>query len=224
MQRCNCFSKTLVPWTKVIYKHAKLNTCKQEAHKTVYAFVTYFHSLANTYEYKLKQKLTCARLIVGLADMQLSEKLQLKAELTLESSITTACNRETTKQQQKMLRLQLLPPAAADTKRGFLKSKGKPKHYSRKDTPDQTQPLDKQCTSAMHTASYATCPANGKTCGACSKKRTLYAYLCKRKARQGHTPSCIRRGLFGRTSRLARPQAVQNWCGHQWLTHEVQDK
>ncbi|KAL3212629.1 hypothetical protein MRX96_008038 [Rhipicephalus microplus] len=65
------------------------------------------------------------RLVVGLADAQLSEKLQLNAELTLEATVTTARNSEAIKMQQKDLRPQQQVPAAVDTMRGCSKSKGK---------------------------------------------------------------------------------------------------
>ncbi|KAL3206221.1 hypothetical protein MRX96_010817 [Rhipicephalus microplus] len=54
----------------------------------------------------LKKELIRNWLAVGLSDTQLSEKLQLNAELTLEAAITVAHNSETIKQQQKNLRQQ----------------------------------------------------------------------------------------------------------------------
>lgn len=68
--------------------------------------------------------MTRDRLVVGLTDTQLSEKLQLDTELTLEAAITAACNSQTIKWQQKELRLQLLPVAAVDAKRGSQRANG----------------------------------------------------------------------------------------------------
>ena len=44
------------------------------------------------------------RIVVGLRDSALSEKLQLESELTLEKAITLAHNRESVRKQQPLLR------------------------------------------------------------------------------------------------------------------------
>ncbi|KAL3177520.1 hypothetical protein MRX96_039087 [Rhipicephalus microplus] len=110
------FAKHFRPRTNMIYERAKFNSRKQKAHESVDAFVTELYRLAETCEYgDLKEELIRDRLVVGLADTQLSEKLQLNAELTLEAAVTAARISETIKLQQKDLRhsnrcLRLLTP------------------------------------------------------------------------------------------------------------------
>lgn len=165
------FAKHFVPRTNVIYERAKFNSRKQEAHESVDAFVTELYRLAETCEYgDLKEELIRDRLVVGLADTQLSEKLQLNAELTLEAAVTAARNSETIKQQQKDLRPQQQTPAAIDAMRGCSKSKGKRNQRSQKTQRDQTALTCKWCGSTTHPPSRTMCPANGKICSACGKK------------------------------------------------------
>ena len=53
------------------------------------------------------------RIVVGLQDISLSEKLQLDPDLTLKKAVTAACQKEAVKQQQSMLRGQSASTPAA---------------------------------------------------------------------------------------------------------------
>ena len=44
------------------------------------------------------------RIVVGVCDCKLSEHLQLEAELTLEKAITIACQSESVRRQQSVIR------------------------------------------------------------------------------------------------------------------------
>ncbi|KAL3187041.1 hypothetical protein MRX96_026133 [Rhipicephalus microplus] len=175
------FAKHFVPRTNVIYERAKFNSRKQEAHESVDAFVTELYRLAETYEYgDLKEELIRDRLVVGLADTQLSEKLKLNAEMTLEAAVTAARNSKTFKLQQKDLRPQQQAPAAVDAMRGCSKRKGKPNQRSQKTQRDQTAPRCKWCGSTTHpppphhalcarqTGKYAVPAAKGDTLPPCA--------------------------------------------------------
>ncbi|KAL3207076.1 hypothetical protein MRX96_010398 [Rhipicephalus microplus] len=81
-EKVNCdavtraFPKHVVPRTNGIYERAKFNSRKQEVHESVDAIVTQLYRLAETCEYgDLKDELIHDRLVVRLADTQLSEKL-----------------------------------------------------------------------------------------------------------------------------------------------------
>ena len=50
------------------------------------------------------------RIVTGLRDSSLSEKLQLEPKLTLKKAITSACQRESVKQQQKIVRAEESSP------------------------------------------------------------------------------------------------------------------
>ncbi|KAL3255534.1 hypothetical protein MRX96_017438 [Rhipicephalus microplus] len=173
------FAKHFVPRTNVIYERAKFNTRKQEAHELVDAFVIELYRLAETCEYgDLKEELICDRLVVGLADTQLSEKLQLNAELTLKAAVTSARNSETIKLQQKIYgRPQQQAPADVDAMRGCSKSKGKPNQRSQKHSATKLcrrasgvaqQPTHHHAPCARQTGKYAMPAAKRDTLPPCA--------------------------------------------------------
>eukprot|EP00731_Ephydatia_muelleri_P009037 Em0004g1375a len=75
----------------VIYERAKFNLRKQEDGEPVDDFVTSLYSLAQYCNFgDLHDEMITDRLVVGLRDANLSEKLQLDSELTLEKAIAMA--------------------------------------------------------------------------------------------------------------------------------------
>ena len=68
-------------------ERAKFNNRSQKEGETADEYITALYSLAETCNYKeLKEEMICDRLVVGIRDRTLSEKLQLDAGLTLESA------------------------------------------------------------------------------------------------------------------------------------------
>ena len=68
-------------------------------------FITSLHSLSEYCNYgQLRDEMIRDRIVVGLRDSALSEKLQLESELTLEKANTLAHNRESVRKQQLLLR------------------------------------------------------------------------------------------------------------------------
>eukprot|EP00731_Ephydatia_muelleri_P013230 Em0007g540a len=89
----------------VIYERAKFNLRKQEDGEPVDDFVTSLYSLAQYCNFgDLHDEMTRDRLVVGLRDANLSEKLQLDSELTLEKAIAMARQSESVKLQQATVR------------------------------------------------------------------------------------------------------------------------
>ena len=85
----------------VIYERAKFNLRKQEDGEPVDDFVTSLYSLAQYCSFgDLHDEMIRDRLVVGLRDANLSEKLQLDSELTLEKAIAMAHQSESVKLQQ----------------------------------------------------------------------------------------------------------------------------
>jgi len=97
--------KYFVPKRNVIFERAKFNQRTQMEGESVDTYVTNLYKLAENCKFgELRDQLIRDRLVVGLRDYKLSEKLQLDAELTLEKAITQARQHETVKKQQPMLR------------------------------------------------------------------------------------------------------------------------
>ena len=71
----------------VIYERARFNKRNQLKGETAEEYITALYSLVKTCEYKeLQDEMLRDRLVVGIRDKAMSEKLQLQAYLTLESA------------------------------------------------------------------------------------------------------------------------------------------
>ena len=98
-------SKYFIPKRNVIFERAKFNQRKQEEGETADSFITALHVLADYCDYgALHDDLIRDRIVVGLRDRKLSEKLQLDPKLSLESAILMARQNETVKKQQPVVR------------------------------------------------------------------------------------------------------------------------
>ena len=88
----------------VIYERAKFNNRKQEPTESVDSFITDLYCLSEYCEYDtLREDMIRDRIVVGLKDVKLSERLQLKADLTLKQAIDIARQNESVKRQQEVL-------------------------------------------------------------------------------------------------------------------------
>lgn len=89
----------------VIFERAKFNMRKQGECETVDSFVTALYALAEHCTYGvLHHELIRDRLVVGLMDKRLSERIQLDPDLTLGKAINMARQSEEVKRQQSSLR------------------------------------------------------------------------------------------------------------------------
>ena len=83
----------------VIFQRAKFNRRRQEDGETVDTFITALHALAEHCDYgTLKDEMIRDRIVVGLQDSKLSEKLQLDPELSLAKAINHVWQSEAVKE------------------------------------------------------------------------------------------------------------------------------
>ena len=76
--------KAFVGKRNVIYERAKFNMRHQEQGESVESFITSVHTLAENCQYgALRDKLIRDRIVVGILDRKLSERLQLDPNLDL---------------------------------------------------------------------------------------------------------------------------------------------
>lgn len=88
-----------------IFERARFNQRMQQQGETVDSFVTALHSLAEHCDYgPLREQMIRDRLVVGLLDANLAEKLQLEPDLKLADAVARARNSETVKSQQSTVR------------------------------------------------------------------------------------------------------------------------
>jgi hypothetical protein len=74
----------------IVYERVQFNRRHQEPNETANEFITALFKLSETCEYgELRNQLIRDRLVVGIANDKLSEKLQMDKDLTLEKAINT---------------------------------------------------------------------------------------------------------------------------------------
>uniref|UniRef100_H3BG27 Gypsy retrotransposon integrase-like protein 1 n=1 Tax=Latimeria chalumnae TaxID=7897 RepID=H3BG27_LATCH len=90
-----------VPKRNVIHERARFHLRIQKQGETIEAFTRNLYELAESCEFgNTKNEQIRDRLVIGILDKELSQKLQLEPELTLEKAIQTACHSELVKGQE----------------------------------------------------------------------------------------------------------------------------
>ena len=89
----------------VIFERAKFNRRVQEENETIEQFITSLYSLAETCDYgNLTEEMIRDRIVVGIRDHALSERLQTVTDLTLEKAKTAVRQRAAVQEQQRVLK------------------------------------------------------------------------------------------------------------------------
>ena len=90
------FDSHFVIKENIIYERSKFNMRSQNEEEPVDSFITDLYALAEFCNFgNVRDELTNDRLVVGILDKQLSEKLQLDVDLTLEKAFIQARQKET---------------------------------------------------------------------------------------------------------------------------------
>ena len=99
------FDTHFVKRRNVIYERAKFNLRRQGDGESVDSFITALYGLAEYCGYgNLHNEMIRDRIVVGIRDSSLAEKLKLDSELTLTKAVTLVLQAEAVKQQQPLLR------------------------------------------------------------------------------------------------------------------------
>ena len=118
------FDEHFVPRRNVIFERAKFNIRRQEESEYVDAYITDLYTLAEHCDYgALYNEMIRDRIVVGIRNRALSEKMQLDSKLTLDSAVMQVRQSEAVKLQQSVLRENSLPvkpeiPVGAVQKKG----------------------------------------------------------------------------------------------------------
>ena len=95
------FESHFVKRRNVIYERAKFNLRRQEEGEPVDSFITALYGLAEHCGYgELHDEMVRDKIVVGIRDFSLAEKLQLDPDLTLSKAVTQVRQAEAGKQQQ----------------------------------------------------------------------------------------------------------------------------
>lgn len=175
------FEKLFVVKKNIVYERARFNSRKQEPNESVETFVTALYGLAEHCNYgTLHDELVRDRIVVGLADLKLSERLQMKEDLTLEKAIDVARQSEEVKKQQALLRNDVgtkqMDATSVDALRQGRPQRNKSKFNQSKmyglKSQDSQHKITKgsncyKCGGALHAKHE--CPANNAECHGCGK-------------------------------------------------------
>ena len=192
------FAKHFVKRHNPIYERARFNQRLQQQGETVDSFLTALHSLAEHCEYgTLRNQMIRDSLVVGLLDANLSERLQLEADLKLEDVIARARNSEVVKGQQATVRSTATSsthvPAIVDAVRSRPGGKH-PCQFPRHNIGARTARNNRR----MH---Y---PPPARKCGWCGKDQHPREHCPARKAKCRH---CSKIGHFAAVCRSSASDA-----------------
>lgn len=164
------FSAHFIPKINVIFERSRFNTRIQEAGETVEEFVTALYQLvANcgyaVYGNKLEQELIRDRLVIGLLDKRVNEKLQLEENLTLERAIQVA-------RQSEEIKKQCASTAKSSTVDQVKHSRNNTLHETAANSSGPSTSRDFKCYRCGGKTYHARaeCPAMNSKCTACGRK------------------------------------------------------
>ena len=180
------FEAHFVKRRNIIFERAKFNMRKQEGGESVDAFITDLYALAEHCGYNtLHDEMIRDRLVVGLRDAALSEKLQLDAGLTLDKAVTRVRQAEAVKKQQSVLRGEgaVKPDIPVGAIQRGRPKKGNPQIGPRQKggvTAHKQPPTGTVCSRCGKSPAHdrQRCPARDATCHKCGK-RGHYQRVCK---------------------------------------------
>ncbi|KAL6483174.1 hypothetical protein MHYP_G00080460 [Metynnis hypsauchen] len=180
-----CFDAHFIGEHNVIFERAKFNMRKQEPGETAESFITAVHKQADYCKFgALRDELIRDRIVVGIRDVTLSEKLQMDAKLTLTTAVQRVKQSETVKQQQGLLRgasgqapikepsEEMHALSLARKKEGSAQQRARQNKYA-------TSSVCYKCGRAP-SHNWKDCPAKEAACRKCHK-RGHFAAVCKSK-------------------------------------------
>ena len=164
------------PRKNVIFERAKFNSRKQEDGEPVESFITELYKLSEHSNYgDMRNEMIRDRIVVGIRDARLSERLQLDHKLTLDDAVTAVRQSEQVKQQQTVLRGTDVKPATRidAVQKG---RKHRPPPDKKTSEPNKAEKCGKCGKSPAHNRER--CPARDATCHKC-KKRGHFQTVCR---------------------------------------------
>ena len=199
------FDSHFVPKRNLIHERALFNMRSQKEGENIESYVRSLYELSENTGFQDREEAIRDRLVLGVRDRELSEKLQLQSDLTLQSATEMARQFEQVKSQlvtqregSGSLDAVQKDKRAVDDVQGKVKDhKGQRWGTGHKRNRGQPQgsgtPKCQKC-GGKHGRS-ATCPAKGKECHKCHKLNH-FARECKSKGLHNLTAGTGRNSLF----------------------------
>ena len=154
----------------VIFKHARFNRRSQNNDESVKQFITNLYQLAENCAYgEMKEEMIRDRIVVGIRDTGLSQRLQLDATLTLEMAKKMVRQREAVQEQQELMKAGFKPKLPMDAVRYKPKVNVKQSQSSTKKVNFNFKPNKcSSCGKGSHPEQQ--CPAKDVVCHSCKRK------------------------------------------------------
>ena len=175
-----------------IYERAKFNVRTQQGGEAIDGFITDLHTLSEHCQYgALREELIRDRIVVGIKDKGLSEKMQMNRNLTLAIATDMSRHSAQVKTQAKEIygtgekgEISALNSRTQPGRgRGYTRGRGRGRGNNRTpSTPQQKDVGDKQCQwCGGPTHDRSQCPARNAQCHRC-KTKGHYGKVCKRRS------------------------------------------
>ena len=155
----------------MILERARLNRRSQLQGESAEQYITTLYWLAETCEYgELTSPIIRDRLVVGIQDMFLSERMQMDADLTLEKTKKLVRQREAVKEHKELLGdIDKQPMVEQIRHKYFGRSSTVTTHPNQKNKNTQSQQAKcKRCGNKPHP--HSKCPAKDSVCHRCKRK------------------------------------------------------
>ena len=172
----------------IIYERAKFNTRDQREGETTDEYITVLYELIETCEYgALKEDILRDRIVVGIRDKSMSEKLQLQNDLTLEKVKTATRQKDAVRQQSQQLATSAKEHLVEDVSRQTARrpTRGKVGGAAPKPQGGASASRCTRCGRRKHQGNEK-CPARNVVCHNC-KKRGHFKAHCLSKPSQAST-------------------------------------
>ena len=167
----------------IIFERARFNRRNQLPGETAEEYITVLFNLVDSCDYgELRDEMLRDRLVVGIRDFALSERLQMDPELTLDKTMKTVQQKEAVHQHNSQLQGNLETKDSGDLSLLKYKSTNNPKQAIQpfrkqssgkkakaKKAVSQTPTQCTRCGKDSH-GGGGQCPASGVTCHKCKQK------------------------------------------------------
>lgn len=191
------FDEHFVPKRNIIHERARFYARTQKAGETIETYVRSLHELAAHAEFPDKNEAIRDRLVLGVLDQELSEKLQMQSDLTLEKAVQCARQSEQIKMQLTEQRHSVDAVGGARRQNGahnrpggsgasHASSSGSTRgrgrghsHFSNRGRGGYAASAKVTCNKCGHShVKNEICPARGKKCRKCGRMNH-FAAVCR---------------------------------------------
>lgn len=176
------FDRHFKPRVNIIFERFKFNTRVQQPGETAEQFITALHQLVDACDYGLlKDDLIRDRIVVGMRDEKLSEKMQLMSKLTLQEAVNLCRQAELQSSQSLQLRETRHEEVnwIHESRQKTMAHRDNP-HFNTRQTNKKFSPPEQNnmCGNCGRIRCRGSCPAQNTRCYSCGR-RGHYAKVCR---------------------------------------------